>query len=258
MVKNDYRQTSVAEGGTHGAPTFGADLHPDSIKSQHLTLVGGDTDQSTQAVGTVLDREGVSDFVVAHRLHQLDLAELHAVQTYLNHQRNVQDRPRLFAWLATHGFGAQLLRGARRQRQRQRTGTTPAARDPLRYVTGPLSPLIQGHTPDDSPQDQPPAPPPVREQPGPPLAPPPPELWSTVLAKLHDACPVAEWTTWLEPTALLELTDTTVVVGAPNVFARDTVRDHYVSLLEATVQACLGQGRTVEVVISSPGFIGLC
>ncbi len=250
VVNSDYRQTSVGKGGTLDAPTFGADLHPDSIKSQHLSSVGGDTDPHTQAVAAVLDREGVSNFVVAHRLHQLDWAELHAVQHYLNHQRNVQDRPRLFAWLAMHGFGAQLLRGA--QRKRQRTNAAPAARDPLQYVTGPLAPLIQGHTPADPPPDQPPAAPLVREQPGSPFAPPPPELWSTVLATLHDACSATAWTTWLEPTALLELTDTTAVVGTPNVFARDTVRDHYRALLEAAVQTCLGQARTVEVVIGSP------
>ncbi len=260
LVKNDYRQISVAEDGTHSAPTFGADLHPDSIKSQHLTSVGGNTDPNTQAVDAVLDREGVSDFVVAHRLHQLDWAELHAIQSYLNHQRNVQDRPRLFAWLATHGFGAQLLQGMPQRDRRRRT--RHATNDPLQYVSGPLATLIQGHAPDEPPAaprhapDESPAAP--RRVPDhdtglapPAAAPPPAELWPAVLATLRETCPAAEWTTWLEPTALLLLTDTTAVVGTPNVFVRDTVRDHYCSLLHGAVQGCLGGARTIEVVIGS-------
>ncbi len=249
VVNSDYRQTSVGKGGTLDAPTFGADLHPDSIKSQHLTSVGGDTDPHTQAVAAVLDREGVSNFVVAHRLHQLDWAELHAVQRYLNHQRNVQDRPRLFAWLATHGFGAQLLQGTPQRDRRRRT--RHATDDPLRYVSGSLATLIQGHAP-----DEPPAAP--RRVPDhdaglapPAVAAPPAAVWPAVLTALRETCPAAEWTTWLESTALLELTDTTAVVGTPNVFARDTVRDHYCSLLQAAVQGCLGGARTIEVVIGS-------
>ncbi len=197
----------------------------------------------------MLDREGVGDFVLAPQLQQLGWAELHAVQCYLNHQRNVRDRPRLFAWLASHGFGAQLLQGEQR-RQRNR-GAPPAASDHLRYVTGPLAPLIEGYAPGKVHSEQP-APMPLRALPGPPGAAPPPELWSAVLATLRETCPAPEWTTWLAPTALLELTDTTAVVGTPNVFVRDMVRDQYRALLEATMQACLGQVHSVEVVIGTP------
>ncbi len=245
-----YRQSNSSSLWPINDPTLGSLLPPDSIKRQHLSSVSGGPPQLKPldpAVQTVLDREGVADFALAPRLQHLNWNELHAVQSYLNHQRNVRDRPRLFAWLATHRFGAQLLQGEQR-RQRNR-GAPPAASDHLRYVTGPLAPLIQGHAPDDASPGQQPAPMPLRALPGPPGAAPPPELWSAVLATLRETCPAPEWTTWLAPTALLELTDTTAVVGTPNVFVRDMVRDQYRALLEATVQACLGQVHSVEVVI---------
>ncbi len=244
-----YRQSNGSSFSPKADPTFGSLLPPDSIKRQHLSSVGGGTPQLKPldpAVQTVLDREGVADFALAPRLQQLNWNELHAVHAYLNHQRNVRDRPRLFAWLATHRFGAQLLQGEQR-RQRNRVAP-PAASDHLRYVTGPLAPLIEGYAPGEAHTEQP-GPMPVRELPGPPGAAPPPELWSAVLATLRETCPAPEWTTWLAPTALLELTDTTAVVGTPNVFVRDMVRDQYRALLEATVQACLGQVHSVEVVI---------
>ncbi len=225
---------------------------PDSIKCQHLSSVGGgqSTASTDPTVQRVLDREGVTDFVLAPQLAQLGWNELHAVQCYLNHQRNVRDRPRLFAWLATHGFGAQLLQSSQQRRQRTRVAS-PAASNHLRYVSGPLAPLIQGYAPDKVHTEQP-GPLPVRELAAPPGTIPPPELWSAVLNTLRERCPAGEWTTWLEPTTLLELTAATAVVGTPNVFVRDIVRDQYRALLEATLQHCLGQVRSVQIVIGGP------
>lgn len=137
------------------------------------------------------------------------------------------------------------------QQRAQRRPTRAATDDPRRYVTGPLGALLQGHVSDESPAALHRAPDPDAGLAPPAAAPPPAELWPAVLATLRETCPAAEWTTWLEPTALLLLTDTTAVVGTPNVFARDTVRDHYCSLLHGAVQGCLGGARTIEVVIGS-------
>ncbi len=247
----DYQQSGSPSSGPKNELTFGSLLPCDSFKTQHLSSVGGvhHTTATEPAVQRVLDQEGVSAFVLAPQMAQLSWTELHAVQRYLNHQRNVQDRPRLFAWLATHGFGAQLLHGA--QQRAQRRPTRAATDDPRQYVTGPLGALLQGHVSDESPAAPHRAPDPDAGLAPPAAAPPPAELWPAVLAMLRDSCPAAEWTTWLEPTELLAVTDTTVIVGTPNVFARDTVRDHYCSLLHAAVQGCLGGARTIEVVIGS-------
>ncbi|MDP9313303.1 MAG: hypothetical protein M3R24_20870 [Chloroflexota bacterium] len=248
----DYQQFAGSSFSPSTELTFGSVLSADSVKSQDLTPVGGETppaQPNTQTVDAILEREGVGKFQLAPHLRQLDWAELHAIQRYLNQQRNVQDRPRLFAWLATHGFGEQLLQGTPQRDRRRRT--RHATDDPLRYVSGPLAALIQGHAPDESPA----APRRVPDHDAglapPAVAAPPAALWPAVLTALRETCPAAEWTTWLESTALLELTDTTAVVGTPNVFARDTVRDHYCSLLHAAVQGCLGGARTIEVVIGS-------
>ncbi len=259
----DYQQSDNASFSPSPEPTFSSLLTAESIKHQHLSSVGGKTTSAqpnTQTVDAILEREGVGDFQLAPHLRQLDWAELHAIQSYLNQQRNVQDRPRLFAWLATHGFGAQLLQGTPQRDRRRRT--RHATDDPLRYVSGPLATLIQGLAPDEppaaprhAPDESPAAPRRVPDHDAglapPAVAAPPAALWPAVLTALRETCPAAEWTTWLESTALLELTDTTAVVGTPNVFARDTVRDHYCSLLHVAVQGCLGGARTIEVVIGS-------
>ena len=54
----------------------------------------------------LLEQEGVAGYVVEDVLIQKPLPELQAVSRYLNSQRNVQVRPRLFAWLASRDFGA--------------------------------------------------------------------------------------------------------------------------------------------------------
>ncbi len=139
----DYQQSDNASFSPSPEPTFSSLLTAQSIKHQHLSPVGGKTTSAqptTAAVEAVLQREGVSGFHLAPHLRQLDWAELHAIQRYLNQQRNVQDRPRLFAWLATHGFGAQLLQGTPQRDRRRRT--RHATDDPLRYVSGPLGTLI--------------------------------------------------------------------------------------------------------------------
>ncbi|MDP9314307.1 MAG: hypothetical protein M3R24_26075 [Chloroflexota bacterium] len=60
-----------------------------------------------------------------------------------------------------------------------------------------------------------------------------------------------EFATWLEPTVLLEVDAErqTVVVGTPNVFARDAVQQRYQALLTATLAVQLQQAYTLEVVI---------
>ena len=73
----------------------------------------------------VLDREGVADFVLAPQLAQQAAGELQAVSQYLDTQHTVRDRPRLFAWLATHGFGRQLLAGRIGTHRWSRPGAAP-------------------------------------------------------------------------------------------------------------------------------------
>ncbi len=76
-------------------------------------------------------------------------------------------------------------------------------------------------------------------------------LWQVVLTTVQcDVTPV-EFATWLEPTVLLDVDEErqTVVVGTPNVFARDAVQQRYQALLTATLAVQLQQAYTIEVVI---------
>ncbi len=76
-------------------------------------------------------------------------------------------------------------------------------------------------------------------------------LWQAVLTTAQCDVTPMEFATWLEPTVLLEVDEArqTVVVGTPNVFARDAVQHRYLALLTTTLSAQLQQAYTIELVI---------
>ncbi len=71
------------------------------------------------------------------------------------------------------------------------------------------------------------------------------ERWNGARQALATTLPAQDFVTWIEPTALLELDDTTAIIGTPNCFVRDRVQGQYAGV----IADALGVD-TVEVVIS--------
>ena len=165
----------------------------------------------------VLEREGVADFILAPQLAQQAAGELQAVSRYLDTQHSVRDRPRLFAWLATHGFGRQLLAG-----RTGRTGGTarmPRRKGPSRRAAPPPAPPARPPTPHAA-------------------------VWDDVRDRLRADSAAAEIQVWLDDLVLLDLTGTAAIVGTPNVFVRDLVQPHAAALAAGLAQVV---GHRVDV-----------
>lgn len=221
----DQRQVDRQFFGSRPDPTIGSVLLPDHLKTRHLTVGAAGvlppaavTDPLTRQV---LTHEGVADFILAPQLAQQAAGELQAVSQYLDTQASVRDRPRLFAWLATHGFGRQLLAGrSTRAPASARTGrpqrTPPAAVPSL----PPPVPLLSAQT----------------------------AIWTAVRTQIQTDRHTTELAGWLTDTVLLELTDDTAVIGTPNVFVRDAVAAH-TTVLAAELAAGTGQDVDVTVVV---------
>lgn len=83
----------------------------------------------------------------------------------------------------------------------------------------------------------------------PPMAAAPPsatltERWQQALATIRAQIPDSAFTTWFAETTLLDLDDTTAIVGTANIFARDHLQQHYAALITAALD-----GRAIEFVI---------
>ncbi|HEX6292933.1 MAG TPA: DnaA N-terminal domain-containing protein [Herpetosiphonaceae bacterium] len=115
-----------------------------------------------------------------------------------------------------------------------------------------------GHLPQDHPQLPPRRP---AARPAPPVAAPPPpppisaeqrawqEVWSGVQRQLLEHVPTQDYATWLEQTALVELTPGEAIVATPNIFARDQVTAAYVPLIAHALQQQTRQVVQVQVVL---------
>ncbi len=240
----DYRQKDELCVARKNAPTFGAFLPPDSIKTAHLILGGGGATSSTDGQGDatteLLQREGVNDYYLTPAIDRTAFSELQAISGYLDRQRNVRDRPRLFAWLASRGFGAQLLNGrarsaqdcrppARHQGQRKHraadAGTAGRSTSPTAAWRAEMPPTGDAAE--------------LRR------------TWTQILAHLQPMLLPDVFATWFADTALLALEER-AVVGTPQVFARDVLLSEYLPLLQQAVQAVVQRFVDVVVVIDSP------
>ncbi len=238
--QKDYRQNQEHLDESVNAPTLGAKMLPQSIKNDQLRSVGGtNTPQNhtmSSEIQQILTREGVMDYVLAPLIQQKTVPELQAISGYLSRQPNVRHRPRLFAWLASRDFGAQLLHGRSCQAHTAARVKGQVAVPP-RSSSAPIHPPGAGTTLEPDPVCATP----TANQ----------ALWHAVLTTVQrDVAPV-EFATWLEPTVLLEVDaeQQTVVIGTPNVFARDAVQQRYQALLTETLSAQVQQAYTIEVVI---------
>ncbi len=241
--QKDYRQNRASSDGSRTAPTLGAKMLSDSIKIDHLMSVGGRQSTKQEAfspeVQQLLAREGVTEYVLTPIIQQKPFVELQAISGYLSRQRNVHDRPRLFAWLASRDFGAQLLHGRRHSSHRDKRmhvkpDVTPrsnqASANPL-IGENLLAPDVCGASVTGN-----------------------QTLWQSVLTALQHEVPLAEFATWLKDTTLLDVDHERqiVVVGTPNVFARDVIQQNYIRSLSIALSTHLHQAYTISVVVDSP------
>jgi hypothetical protein len=222
-----------------------------NLKTDHLSFGGGRDSRATatppdREVTQILEQEGVTEFFLAGKLAQKSIDELRAVSAYLNRQRNVEDRAKLFAWLVSRDFGAQLLSGTHERRRKQRP---KAATDAQKYLSGELAYLIQGAnmapppaTPPDAPAPQPEA---QAEPPSATLT----QTWQQVLDALRQALPAQEFLTWFSDAALVDLTPERAVVGVPNIFARDTLTQCYQAQIAQALHASCGRSVPVQIEI---------
>ena len=75
------------------------------------------------------------------------------------------------------------------------------------------------------------------------------QIWHAVLARLRQQLPPPVCATWLQPTALLALSDELAVVGAPNVFVRDELDQRYREAIVTALVDELGRQVSLEFVI---------
>ncbi len=239
----DYRQKDELCVARKNAPTFGAFLPPDSINSAHLTDGSGGAsatpDNEGHATATLLQREGVTDYYLLPAIDRTPVTELQAISAYLDRQHNVRDRPRLFAWLASRRFGAQLLQG--HDGSARKHHPTPRHHRLLHHQSacdgtagGSASPTAECRAET-------------------PLTGAAAELrttWERVLAHLQQVLPPAVFTTWLADTALLALDDQ-AVIGTPQVFARDVLCSDHLPLLQQALQTVVQRSIDVTVVVDS-------
>ena len=95
-----------------------------------------------------------------------------------------------------------------------------------------------------------PRPPAKAPPPAPPERPPTPHaaVWDDVRDRLRADPAAAEIQVWLDDLVLLDLTDTTAVVGTPNVFVRDLVQPH-AAVLAAGLAQVVGHRVDVTAVV---------
>lgn len=216
-------------------PSFSADLRRD-LKDSHLTLSGGGTNDRFQESKNVmnpeiirlLEREGAHTLESTPKLFQYPVEELQAVSTYLDTQRNIEDRPKLFAWLVLRDFGRKLRTGEHEAAparctpdQQRRSKAKLRADDPMRYINGAARDLVQGWRAED--QTIPPATSTsdrdlhhARNM----------QLWQEVRERLQAMLP-SDALSWFTETELLELTEGRVVIGTPTCIERDKLRAEY-------------------------------
>ncbi|MDV3349740.1 chromosomal replication initiator protein DnaA [Leptolyngbyaceae cyanobacterium CCMR0082] len=77
-------------------------------------------------------------------------------------------------------------------------------------------------------------------------------LWNEVLNKLQDQLSGPTFETWIKPTRLQTLADSTLTISTPNPFARNWVQKHYIQVISDVAQELLGQDINVVVTVSEP------
>jgi chromosomal replication initiator protein len=57
-------------------------------------------------------------------------------------------------------------------------------------------------------------------------------IWENVKREIEPTIPKKSFQLWINPVTFLEKKDDTIVLGCPNKFSRDWIRDNYLGLIE--------------------------
>lgn len=174
---------------------------------------------------------GVADPSVLHELAVMPIAEIEAICRYVAQQPDCYNPPGLIVALARTGLGPALLhrressakrrRGAGSMSPRRSTGSAscPTAIEPLAVTQG---------TAEQSEWSA---------------------LWVAAKQLLAERTSAAEFAAWIDITKLVGCRDGEAIIGAPNVFARDTLLSTYRSSIAEVLRTLTSVPVTVEVVI---------
>lgn len=75
-------------------------------------------------------------------------------------------------------------------------------------------------------------------------------LWNQVLEKLQDQLSGPTFETWIKPTRLQDLADSTLTISTPNPFAKNWVQKHYIQVISDVAQELIGHDINVIVTVS--------
>jgi len=174
---------------------------------------------------------GVADPGVLHELHRTPLAEIDAVCGYVAAQPNCYNPPGLVVSLVRTGIGAALLRKVCVPADRQRSARNRLARPQIAH--GSIAPKDTMREPWHETQNKPEY----------------VELWTVAQTLLAERIPATEFAVWLQETRLVAHRNGHVVVGVPNVFARDKLDIMYRSDIVDVLEMITGSRLAIEVVI---------
>ncbi len=138
--------------------------------------------------------------------------------------------------MASRDFGAQLLQGRRRNSHRDTSITIQAGvKRRCTHASASVPPGKNTPTPGPSSAAS------SENQ----------ALWQSILMTVQCDVPPAEFATWLAETALLDVDHTRqiVVVGTPNVFARDVIQQQHLPTLSAELAAQLQQTYAIHITV---------
>lgn len=178
-----------------------------------------------------LAQAGVADPSVLQELSTRPLAEIEAICRYVAQQPHSYNPPGLIVALARTGLGPALLRrrepsakrrgGVGRRSAPRSTGSVscPAPMEPVAVTQG---------TAEQSERSA---------------------LWVAAKQLLAERTSATEFAAWLDVTQLVAYRDGEAIIGAPNVFARDTLLSTYQSSIAEVLRTLTSTAVTVEVVI---------
>lgn len=72
------------------------------------------------------------------------------------------------------------------------------------------------------------------------------ELWNNVLAQIERKLAKPSFDTWLKPTKVIALSDSTITIAAPNSFAKEWLEQYYVHLITGSLNELVGQDLIIK------------
>src|SRR5690606_5672747 len=78
------------------------------------------------------------------------------------------------------------------------------------------------------------------------------ELWQAALEKIEEKVSKPSYDTWLKNTEAVELNQTTLIVSAPNEFARDWLENQYTNVINEVLEEVTGSRLETKFIIPDP------